>query len=228
VDAKKSVGLPLFDRECIMDMNEQMEHIYRNIPLENIPWNMPEPPALLVEAVASGRIKPCRVVDLGCGAGNYSVWLAQHGFDVTGIEISQSAIALAGKLAASKGVSCRFVAADLLGDLREFHSSFDLAFDWEVLHHIQPEDRPGYLQNVRNLLRPDGMYISLCFSDKDIEFSGGQKIFKTPLGTILYFSTEEELEELYKPLFHIIELKTVSVPGKQKPHRTNVAWLRRK
>ncbi|MEW5925508.1 MAG: methyltransferase domain-containing protein [Candidatus Zixiibacteriota bacterium] len=156
-----------------MNIDEQMERIYRDIPPEKIPWNMPHPPDLLVEAVKQGKIKPCRMIDLGCGAGNYSVWFAQQGFDVTGVDISKNAIALATGLAASKGAKCKFIATDLLGDLSEFHSSFDFAFDWEVLHHIAPENRSRYLENVHGLLRSDGIYFSLCFSDKDIDFSGG-------------------------------------------------------
>ena len=209
-----------------MDLREQMDKIYRDIPLENIPWNMSEPPRLLVEAVESGRIKPCKAVDLGCGAGNYSVWLAGRGFDVTGIDFSPQAIAHANELAARKGVLCRFVAADLLGDLKEYHEVFDLAYDWELLHHIFPDDRPGYIMNVHGLLRPGGVYLSLCFSDKDTSFGGRDKFRTTNLGTVLYFSSEQELRELFAPRFDILELNTVESPGKYGSHMVNIAWMR--
>jgi len=110
-----------------MNIRKQMEQIYRDVPLEDIPWKQSQPPRLLVEAARSGKIKPRRAVDLGCGAGNYAVWLAEQGFDVTGIDISRRALRYARNLAHSRGVSCRFVAADLLGDLKKFHGSFDLA-----------------------------------------------------------------------------------------------------
>lgn len=209
-----------------MDLREQMDKIYRDIPLENIPWNMSEPPRLLVEAVESGRIKPCKAVDLGCGAGNYSVWLAGRGFDVTGIDFSPQAIAHANELAAHKGVVCRFIAADLLGDLKEYHEVFDLAYDWELLHHIFPDDRPGYIKNVHVLLRPGGVYLSLCFSDKDTSFGGRDKFRTTNLGTVLYFSSEQELRELFAPRFDILELNTVESPGKYGSHMVNVAWMK--
>lgn len=210
-----------------MDIREQMEQIYRDFPLESIPWNSPTPPKLLVEAVASGKIKPCTAVDLGCGAGNYAVWLAQQGFEVTGIDLSRQAAQLATDLAKQKGVSCRFVAADLLGDLIEFHSSFDFAYDWEVLHHIFPEDRDRYVRNVHDILRVNGRYLSICFSEKDAAFGGVGKIRTTTLGTVLYFSSEEELKKLYAPFFRIEELSTVQIQSKSMPHMANVAWLRR-
>ncbi|UCD18131.1 MAG: class I SAM-dependent methyltransferase [Candidatus Zixiibacteriota bacterium] len=211
-----------------MDIREQMERIYRDVQLENIPWNIPEPPRLLVEAVQTGEIEPCKVADLGCGAGNYAVWLARQGFDVTGIDISRQAIKHAEELAAREGVSCSFFTRDLLGNLKEFHASFDLALDWEVLHHIFPENRLRYIQNVQRILRRGGKYFSLCFSEDDPAFGGKGKYRKTPLGTTLYFSSEEELRDLFDPFFTILELNTVEISGKHSPHMANMAWLLRK
>lgn len=208
-------------------LKQQMDKVYGEMPPEDIPWNMPEPPALLVEAVETGRIKPCQTVDFGCGAGNYAVWLAKQGFDVTGMDISRQAIRIAKQLTIEKGVQCRFVIADLLGDIREYHNSFEFAYDWELLHHISPEDRPAYLKNVYHSLKPAGTYFSVCFSADDPGFGGEGKYRKTPLGTILYFSSEEELGDLYESLFEIIELRTLEIQGKRGPHKVNAAWLKR-
>lgn len=211
-----------------MDLREQMERIYRDVLLENIPWNLSGPPRLLVKLIEIEEIRLCKAVDLGCGAGNYAVWLAKQGFDVTGIDISRLAIDYARKLAAHEGVTCRFEVADLLDDVTEFNASFELAYDWEVLHHIFPENRERYLDNVHSILRPEGNYFSVCFSEKDHKFGGQGKFRKTRLGTTLYFSSEKELEELFRPLFNILELNTIEIPGKYEPHIANVAWLKRK
>jgi SAM-dependent methyltransferase len=209
-----------------MKIREQMEKIYRDMPLENIPWNILEPPEIFEKMIKSGKIKPCKAVDLGCGAGNYAVWLARNGFDVTGIDISESAIGHANDLAIRMEVSCRFVAADLLGNLKEFQGYFDFDYDWEVLHHIFPDDREPYLNNVRSILKPNAMYYSICFSDQDPDFGGEGKYRKTPLGTNLYFSSEDELRKLFDPLFDILELKTVEIQGKYNPHLVNAALLK--
>ncbi|UCC81404.1 MAG: class I SAM-dependent methyltransferase [Candidatus Zixiibacteriota bacterium] len=205
-----------------------MERVYGEMPPDSIPWNLSEPPALLVAAVETGKIKPCKTADLGCGAGNYAIWLAQQGFDVTGMDISENAIKLAEQHAKEKEVPCRFVVSDLLGNLSEYHESFDFAYDWELLHHISPEDRPAYIQSVHKILRPKGTYFSVCFSEKDPDFGGEGKFRKTPLGTILYFSSEEELKELFEPFFSILELSTLEIKGKYGPHMVNVVWLERK
>jgi len=211
-----------------MDIRKQMDEIYKSMPLDRIPWNLTEPPAILVDAVESGQIKSCKTADLGCGAGNYSIWLADHGFDVTGIDISEHAIRYAKDMASKKEVVCDFVTADLLGDLSDYRSRFDLAFDWEVLHHIFPANREKYLNNVHDILKPKGIYLSICFSEKDPDFGGEGKIRKTSLGTELYFSSEEELKKLFELSFHIDELSTIEIQGKYGPHLVNAAWLRRK
>jgi 2-polyprenyl-3-methyl-5-hydroxy-6-metoxy-1,4-benzoquinol methylase len=209
-------------------LREQMEQVYGEMPPDSIPWNLSEPPELLVAAVETGKIKPCKTVDLGCGAGNYAIWLARQGFDVIGMDISEHAIRLADHLAKEKRISCRFVVADLLDDMSEYNGSFELAYDWELLHHISPEDRPAYIRNVHKMLRPKGIYLSVCFSEEDPDFGGKGKYRKTRLGTILYFSSEEELKDLFDPFFNILELNTLEIKGKYGPHMANVAWLERK
>jgi SAM-dependent methyltransferase len=196
-----------------------IDEIYQRVPLDRIPWNREEPPDVLVDLVRTGRVRPCRAVDLGCGAGNYAIWLARRGFDVTGVDSSPTAIGIAREKAEKAGVSCRFLVADLLGDLHEIDGKFDLGYDWELLHHIMPQDRGRYARNVHSLLKPGATYLSVCFSEEDLQFGGAGKIRKTTIGTVLYFSSESEIRELFSPYFAIQELKTITVPGKFGSHR---------
>ncbi|HVP24964.1 MAG TPA: class I SAM-dependent methyltransferase [Methanomicrobiales archaeon] len=196
-----------------------IDRIYRRMPLDRIPWNSETPPDALVELVRSGRVRPCRAVDLGCGAGNYAIWLAGEGFEVTGVDSSPAAIGIAREKAEKAGVSSRFVVADLLGDLHEIGGEFDFGYDWELLHHIMPGDRPAYARNVNLLLNPGATYFSVCFSEEDPQFGGNGKIRTTPIGTVLYFSSESEIRELFSPFFIVQELKTLTVAGKFGTHR---------
>lgn len=201
-----------------MLVREQMNRIYREMTRDEIPWNLTDPPQLLVELVERGGVEPCRAIDLGCGAGNYSVWLASRGFDVTGVDVSEAAIDLARRCAEEAGVSCRFEAADLIAGTFGLGGDFGFAFEWEVLHHVFPEDRERYLDNVRARLAPGGTYLSVCFSEQSPAFGGRGKLRQTPIGTDLYFSSEDELRALFAPRFEILELETVTVPGKRAPH----------
>ena len=195
-----------------------IDRIYRNVPLDKIPWNSETPPDQLVELVESGKVRPCRAIDLGCGAGNYAIYLAAHGFDVTGVDNSPAAIAIASRNAREHDVRCRFIVADLIGDLHEITDRFDFAFDWEFLHHIFPDDRKKYVHNVSKILTKGAWYFSVSFSETDPQFGGIGKFRTTPIGTTLYFSSESELRELFSPFFVIHELKTIEVTGRFGPH----------
>ncbi|WXG39942.1 MAG: class I SAM-dependent methyltransferase [Candidatus Freyarchaeum deiterrae] len=209
-------------------MQDELDRIYRNISLENIPWNNETPPDALVGLVESGKVKPCKTIDMGCGAGNYAIYLASTGFDVTGVDISPSAIKIAKENARKKRVKCNFLVADVLGVLDEVKGTFDFAYDWELLHHIFPEKRSKYVENVNRILNPRGKYLSVCFSENDAQFGGSGKYRKTTLGTILYFSSEDELRNLFEPYFNIIDLRTIEISGKSAPHIANYVFMERK
>jgi SAM-dependent methyltransferase len=137
---------------------------------------------------------------------------------MTGIDLSPAALARARLLAAGKGVACRLIAADLTGEVEGLDRSFDFAYDWEVLHHVFPEDRPAFVANVARMLRPGGRYLSVCFSERDRTFDGEGHYRQTRIGTHLYFSCEDEMRALFAPLFAIERLETVEVEGKTERH----------
>lgn len=218
-------GQPVLENESID--NIYMDEIYKKMPLTEIPWNNENPPNVLVELVESQKVRPCKTLDMGCGAGNYAIYLAGKGFDVTGVDISPAAIKIAEENAGKKEVTCRFSVVDVTGDLKEIDGTFDFIFDWEMLHHLFPVQRKKYVENVNRKLNAQGQYLSLCFSEKDTQFGGQGKFRKTHIGTQLYFSSEEELRELFEPYFHIVELKTMQVEGKFGSHLANYVFMKK-
>jgi len=205
-----------------------LEEIYRTVPPEDIPWNHEEPPDELVQLVESGRVEPCRALDLGCGLGNYAIHLASMGFDMTGVDISPTAIRMAKENAAKRGVQCDLSVADLRGDLSEVEGPFGFAYDWQVLHHILPEYRPGHARNVHRLLEKGGKYLSVCFNEADAHFESTGKVRESRLGTMLYFASLEELSELFGPLFVISEMKTIETDGTRGPHVSNYILMEKR
>lgn len=205
-----------------------MDDIYKRIPLEEIPWNVEAPPTALVELVETGKVQPCKTVDLGCGTGNYAIYFASNGFDVTGVDLSPTAIKIAKENAMKKGAKCDFIVADVLSDLKRLRSTFDFAYDWDLLHHIFPEQRKEYAENVHSILNDKALYLSVCFSEKDAHFGGSGKYRETPLDTLLYFSSEEEIKDLFEPYFHINELKTIQISAKHAPHLVVYALMEKR
>jgi len=218
-------------------MNRQdqtiIDDLYKNTPLEEIPWNNEQPPELLVELVKSGKVRPLddargrpgRALDLGCGLGNYAIWLAGRGFEVVGVDASTTAIKIAKQNAKKKKVKCEFVVGDLSGDWPDLGGQFDFVYDWGLLHHILPEDRNKYIENVFRVLKPTGKYLSVCFNKKDVAFQGTGKYRQTSMGTVVYLSSEKELRKLFERFFSIIDFRVLEITGKVMTHIFNYCLM---
>lgn len=185
------------------------EDVYDRLELSEIPWISEKPPKELVRIIESGLISGKRVLDVGCGVGNYSIYLARNGFSVTGIDKSPRAISIAKKHMLDEGVTCNFFVVNVLKNFDRFKGSYDFIFDWQLLHHIYPEYRHNYVRNIHRLLKKDGYYLSVCFNEGDTEFGGSGKYRDTPIGTRLYFSSKDELVMLFSKFFRIIDFKVM-------------------
>ena len=126
-------------------------------------WTWHNPPPELSGLIESGEIKPCKAIDIGCGEGYYSIYLASKGFDMVGIDLSERAIAFAKENAAKANLFIRFCAMDI-NSLDDENEKFDFVFEWSVLHHIMPPQREHYVENVSRMLNKGGKYLSTCFS----------------------------------------------------------------
>ena len=205
-----------------------MDEIYRKLSPEQIPWNTEEPPGALIELLDMGGVKPCKTIEFGCGLGNSALYLSSKGFTITAVDVSPTAIGFAREKARKKELHCNFIVADVLGDLKEVEGTFDFGYDWELLHHIFPDDRTKYVENIFGKLNAGGSYLSLCFSEKDSQFGGTGKYRETRLGTVLYFSSENEIRDLFEPYFRIEELKLISVTGRFASHRAVYVFMHRR
>ncbi|MFC1580534.1 class I SAM-dependent methyltransferase [Thermodesulfobacteriota bacterium] len=211
-----------------MNLRVKMDQIYSKGSPNTIPWNIKQPPKQLVELVESGKVAPCRAVDLGCGTGNYAIWLTKNGFEMTGIDFSTKAVERALKEAELENVKCKFIVADLIDSGFHSDTKYDFAYDWELLHHVFPDDRETYIRNVDNILRVGAPYFSVCFSEEDPDFGGEGKYRKTPMDTMLYFSSEKEIEKILEAHFEIKDLATKEIAGKYGPHMAVIAFASKK
>ena len=125
------------------------------------PWDI-GPRKELVELVESGRLRPCKAIDLGSGTASNCVFLAQRGFDVTGVDYAAAAIELGRKRAAQAGVQVNFIQDDLT-NLRHVNGTFDLLVDYGTLDDLRPPQRDRYMQNVLPLTRPGSRFLLYCF-----------------------------------------------------------------
>lgn len=190
-------------------------------------WTEINPPKELVELIESKKIQPCKAIDVGCGEGFYSIYLAKKGFDVLGIDISENAIKYAKENAKKAGVNIRFTAMEI-GNLHKLNEKFDFIFEWTLLHQIIPSEREKYVRDINNILNKKGKYISVCFNVQDPKITGpGKKVrviseeSRGLNGCKLYFSSLDELEKLFSRYFKIIESKVIKFFRGEKNHIVN-------
>lgn len=136
------------------------ELMYRNsfVP---IPYDI-GPREELVSLVESGRLKPCRVIDLGSGTASNVIFLAQHGFDVTGVDFSLGAIKMGQERAIEADVEIEFIEDDLT-NLQHVKGTFDLLVDYGTLDDLSPTKRDLYVENVVPLTHPGSQFLLYCF-----------------------------------------------------------------
>ena len=125
------------------------------------PWDI-GPREELVALVESGRLKPCRAIDLGSGTASNCIFLAQHGFDVIGVDYAEAAIELGRKRAKEAGVTVNFIQDDLTNRIHA-DGTFDLLVDYGTLDDLLPKDRDLYMQNVLPLTHPGSHFLLYCF-----------------------------------------------------------------
>jgi SAM-dependent methyltransferase len=99
---------------------------------------------------------PARVADLGCGTGTVSVLLAEHGYDVTGVDLSPKMVDLARSKAESAGVPVRFEVGNAAEpDLDA--GGFDVVFARHVVWALP--DPAAALGRWATLLAPGGRFV---------------------------------------------------------------------
>jgi SAM-dependent methyltransferase len=82
-----------------------------------------EPNRFLVQEVDG--LAPGRALDLACGEGRNAIWLAERGWQATGVDFSPVGLEKARQLEATRGVHPQWIAADLL-DYRPEPGTFEL------------------------------------------------------------------------------------------------------
>jgi SAM-dependent methyltransferase len=116
----------------------------------------------LVGLVESGALRPGRALDLGCGAGDNAIFLARHGFDVTGVDFAPRAIATARAKARDAGVDVEFVVDDLTR-LAAVRGSFELLVDYGTFDDLGVKDRAAYIRQIVPLAEPGARFLLWCF-----------------------------------------------------------------
>ncbi len=99
------------------------------------------------------------LLELGCGAGNYSCFFSSKGFKVTGVDISETAIKWEHENAAKAELDIQFILDDVVKLSGIEDESQNFVFDGHLLHCIIGDDRNELLASVHRALKPNGFFM---------------------------------------------------------------------
>ncbi len=140
-------------------LQKQWGKTYQLTAYRDLPWFSPRPYPWLQRGVRERWLRPpARVLDIGCGAGTNSLFLARSGFRVSGVDLAPAAIEAAQRRAARAGLSVDFRSGDALR-LPFPDRSFGGAVDVGCYHTIPLRLRRAYSREIARVVRPGGRYL---------------------------------------------------------------------
>ena len=185
------------DWRAIMSMPDWNER-YK---AKDLPWDINEPDDNLVKLIESKTVSPCKALEVGCGTGTNSLWLARHGFSMLGVDISQEAVDRANKKKENPALSCDFIRMDFLHD-ESLPQSFDFVFDRGCFHVFdQEKERILFARQVSRVLRTSGSWVSLIGSTEGSPRDAGPPR-RTAAEAVKAIEPYLEIMELRSALFH--------------------------
>jgi ubiquinone/menaquinone biosynthesis C-methylase UbiE len=192
------------------------EEMYKGRP----PWDIGRPQPVFVRLFRDGEIKQGRVLDVGCGSGENAMFLAENGCSVSGVDIAHRAIELAREKTAKRRLKVDFSVCDVLtlgSCFRE--GEFDTVIDSGLFHALADEERPVYVKQVYRVLKGDGAYFMMCFSDKEPGEWGPRRV------------SREEIVRVIEPLFRInyikdAEFESLTREGRSKAYLVSATKIK--
>jgi SAM-dependent methyltransferase len=127
------------------------------------PWDVDRPQPAVVRLASEGGFAGA-VLDAGCGTGENALHVASVGLPVLGIDVAETALAMARAKAADRGIEVEFVAADAFR-LERLGRTFETVLDCGLFHSLDGDERPGYVASLASVTEHGGTLYVLCFSD---------------------------------------------------------------
>jgi len=168
---------------------------FENIPDEN-----------LISYFDRGLLKQGKALDVGCGKGRNSFYLAQKGFEVYGVDFSKTSIEMGKQIAKEQSLKVNFLCQSIF-DFKGKPESFDFIYDSGCLHHMKPHRRNQYIKTILKYLKSDGYYAMICFNLKGGANISDYDVYRdNSMQGGMGFS-EYKLKTILEPYFEIIEFR---------------------
>jgi ubiquinone/menaquinone biosynthesis C-methylase UbiE len=127
------------------------------------PWDIGRPQPAIVRVASAGGFAGT-VLDAGCGTGENALHLASLGLPVLGVDVAETALAIARAKADERGIEVEFAVADAF-QLERLGRRFDTVLDCGLFHTFDSDERPRYVASLASVTKRGGTLYVLCFSD---------------------------------------------------------------
>jgi SAM-dependent methyltransferase len=128
------------------------------------PWDVGRPQPAIVRLASEGAFAG-PVLDAGCGTGENALHVASQGLSVLGVDVAETALAIARQKAADRGIEVELAVADAL-HLERLGRRFATVLDSGLFHSFDAGERPHYAASLASVTEPEGTLYVLCFSDE--------------------------------------------------------------
>jgi SAM-dependent methyltransferase len=157
-------------KSTIMSLKQQIVYALYYLLPHRPPWDTGISPPELMNFIHSHP--PGRALDLGCGTGTNVITLAQHGWQVTGVDFVHRAVRQARHKAKKAGVQVDLRVGDV-SQPKNIQGLFDLILDIGCFHSLSAAERERYIHNLELLLARDGTFLSYVFFRHPAEKGAG-------------------------------------------------------
>jgi 2-polyprenyl-3-methyl-5-hydroxy-6-metoxy-1,4-benzoquinol methylase len=129
------------------------------------PWDIGNPQPTGLRLASEGKFSGT-VLDAGCGPGENTLHIASLGLPVLGVDVAETALAMAREKSKQRGIDAEFAIAHAL-HLERLKRTFDTVLDCGLFHTFDAEEQPRYAASLASVTKPNGTVYVLCFSDLD-------------------------------------------------------------
>ena len=132
---------------------------YKETDVETMPWYEKNLDHDIENEIKLNNYNTGNFLDLGTGPGTQALQLSKYDFEVTGTDISQSAIEKAKKLSNK----INFLVDDVLNSKLP-DKKFDFILDRGIFHIFDISQRPQYVKQIKRILNDNGILFLKCMS----------------------------------------------------------------
>ncbi|MGI9309644.1 MAG: class I SAM-dependent methyltransferase [Gammaproteobacteria bacterium] len=125
---------------------------------QDLPWSHETQTDFLTDIVAE-HDGTGAALDIGCGGGTDSLYMAREGWDTTALDFMPKALDMTRERAAAEGLTVKTVEADIIEWAPD--RSYDLVLDHGLLHNMDPVRYAAYREKVMSTIAPGGNFVIL-------------------------------------------------------------------